>query len=46
MVKRGEFPPGEMVSPRRRGWRLSVINALPPIKATPRVGGRKPKAIA
>jgi predicted DNA-binding transcriptional regulator AlpA len=35
MVRRGEFPPGEMVSPRKRGWRLSVVQAVPAAAPSP-----------
>jgi predicted DNA-binding transcriptional regulator AlpA len=43
MVRRGEFPPGEMVSPRKRGWRLSVVQRAPGVTPAPapRCRGRK-----
>jgi predicted DNA-binding transcriptional regulator AlpA len=31
MVARGLFPRGEMVSPGRRGWRLSVVKSAKPV---------------
>jgi predicted DNA-binding transcriptional regulator AlpA len=51
MVKRGEIPRGEYVSPGRVAWRLSTITALPPAKLAytpppPVRGPRQPKADA
>ena len=30
-IRRGLFPKGQLLSARRRGWRLSTVSAAPPI---------------
>ena len=38
MIKRGDFPRGEAVSPGRVAWRLSVVEAAPLPTRVPRGG--------
>jgi predicted DNA-binding transcriptional regulator AlpA len=43
-IRRGEFPPGEPVSPGRVGWRVSVVQSAPLAVRTRKGGKIEPKA--
>jgi predicted DNA-binding transcriptional regulator AlpA len=38
LIKRGLFPQGDWIAPRKRGWRLSVVQAAPQVPAAPPSG--------
>jgi predicted DNA-binding transcriptional regulator AlpA len=38
MIRRKQFPQGDWISPRKRGWRLSVVQGAPQAPVAPPSG--------
>jgi predicted DNA-binding transcriptional regulator AlpA len=38
LIKRGQFPQGDWIAPRKRGWRLSVVQGAPQAPVAPLSG--------